>query len=90
MKPGQLAFKCRFEDTKNFGEEWTEIADFMPEWAATTFADQMDCHGDYDIIRRGESESPVEVMAPDGHVTKWKITAESVPHYYARQITAGG
>ena len=88
MKPGQKTFKVRFEDTKFYGEDWTEIAEFTAEWAATKFADDSDCYGDYDIIRRGEANCPIEVMAPDGHVTKWEITAESVPHYYARQLSA--
>ncbi len=65
--------------------DWSEIYATEAEYAAEVYAERSDCEGDYTMIRNSEGE--VWIRDSDGVVTKWHITAESVPQYSASQRT---
>lgn len=65
--------------------DWSDIYATEAEYAAENYADRSDCEGDYTMIRNGEGE--VWVRDVENVVTKWHITAESVPTYSASQRT---
>lgn len=77
-------YECRFADTKHYGEDWREIEAPTPSMAAEKFAEDYDRRGDYDIVRLGSSDGPVEIKCSDGSIIKYDIIAEIVPRYYAR------
>ena len=59
------------------------------EEAVTEWADQYDVRtAEYPIVG-GRDEPTVHARAPDGTVTRWQVTGESVPHYSARELEEG-
>lgn len=54
------------------------------EEAAKEWGEQDDSRGDYDIVRG--NDATVRVRGPDGTLTRWRITGESVPEYHAREL----
>ena len=66
-------------------DDWQEFHATGAEEAAEQYADSSDAGGDYTIARNGEGE--IWVRDSDGTVTKWKISAEQVVNYSAREIT---
>lgn len=79
-------YHCRFSDVKHYGEDWTHVEALDAEDAAEVFAEQSDQDGDYDIVKRGDAECPIEVKGVDGAITRWGITAETVNRYYAEPV----
>lgn len=71
---------------RRWEEDWVEVYATDAEDAATTFAEQSDRGGDYDIIRRGSAEVEVRKQG-ETEVTQWDIQAESVPEYTAWEAT---
>jgi hypothetical protein len=76
-------WEARIHTTK-WEEDWTEVHATDAEEAAENFCESYDRDGEYSIIRSGDAE--VEVRRPGGDaVTIFDITAETVPHYSARE-----
>ena len=74
-------WEVRLYETR-WEEDWIEVHAADAEDAATTFAEQYDQGGDYDIIRRGSAEVEVRKLG-ETEVTQWDIQAESIPQYHA-------
>lgn len=74
-------WEARIFETK-WQEDWHEVHAADAERAAQKFAEDYDCYGDYDIIRRGSAEVEVRKVGDDKAVLV-DVSAESVPHYYA-------
>lgn len=82
----QPLFECRFADTKNYGDDWRQVREIDAENAAETFAEEFDCENEYEILKQGDRcEEIVQVRDQSLQLTRWRITAESRPHYYAEQ-----
>lgn len=63
---------------------WTSLYATDAEDAAEKYAERHDSDSaEYTIVRNGEAE--VWVRDEDNNVTKWDITAESVPTYSAHE-----
>ena len=53
--------------------------------AAEKWAEDDDCNSaDYSIV--GGDEAEVFVKSPDGTITKFQVSGEATPQYYAREI----
>lgn len=79
-------FDCRFADVKNYGDHWGRVRDTDPEAAAERFAEEYDCNNEHHILQQGDRcEEIIEVRNREGTITRWRIHAESVPHYYAEE-----
>lgn len=74
-------WEARIFETK-WQEDWHEVRANSPERAAQKFAEEYDCHGDYDILKRGSEEVEVRKQGEET-ITLVDISAESVPTYYA-------
>ena len=68
-----------------YGDEWREIRAIDAETAAEKWAEREDSESaEYSIV--GGRETPVvNVRGPDGSVTRWIISGEAVPKYYASE-----
>lgn len=82
------ACKCELfevgEPFKGEVQDWREIYSKEAECAAEKYADVSDAEGDYTIIRGSDAE--VWVRDCSGTITKWQVSGESVPKYYAVEI----
>ncbi len=56
---------------------------YGPESACATWAERDDAQGDYDIV--GGCPALVCVEDPEGVVTRWQVSGETVPEYTARR-----
>lgn len=73
-------WECRVFETK-YENDWQEVYAVDAERAAEKFAEDYDCHGDYDIVKRGCEEIEVR-KAGSADIMMVDISAESRPHYY--------
>lgn len=63
-------------------DEWTDARSAGDaEDAAEHFCERYDADGDYTIVSRGSGR--VWIRDEEGVVTRWTISAESVPQYHA-------
>lgn len=69
----------------SYDEEWQKIRAIDFEDAAVKACEEEDQQGDYGIIQAGKLD---EIIIKDKHgeIKKFFIEAESLPHYYAREI----
>lgn len=74
-------WEVRIYETK-WQEDWHEVHASDAERAAQKFAENYDCQGDYDIVKRGSTEVEVRKQGDD-QIAHVDISAEAVPHYYA-------
>lgn len=77
-------FDVRCDD--NHGpDEWVQIRAIDAETAAEKWAERDDQDGDYLIV--GQRSTPiVDVRSPTGEVTRWQVSGEAVPKYYAKSV----
>lgn len=79
-------FECRFDDQWKEDRDWREVYAADPEAAAEKFAGDYDCENEYSILQEGDRcERIIEVRLDGGAPTRWNISAENVPHYYASE-----
>ena len=77
-------WEARLHETRG-EEEWTEVHASDAEEAAEKFCEQYDRDGEYGIINSGSAE--VEVRKPgDDAVTRFDVSAETIPQYSAREL----
>lgn len=72
-------WEARVYETK-WENDWTEVYGVNEEDAAEKFAEQYDCGGDYDIVKRGGEEIEVRKLGEDKIVIV-DVHAETVPQY---------
>lgn len=72
-------WEARILETK-WENDWTEVHARDAEAAAEKFCEDYDCHGDYDIIKRGGEEIQVRKLGEE-RIVIVDISAESRPHY---------
>lgn len=73
-------------DENHGPDEWVEIRAFDAEAAAEKWAEREDQNGDYLIV--GQRSTPtVEVRDGTGEITRWQVSGEAVPAYYAKAVT---
>lgn len=73
-------------ETKS-NSDWRDVYAGDAEHAAAKFADRHDCENEYWILQQGDRcEAVIEVRDPNSQITRWRIRAESVPHYYAEKM----
>ena len=63
---------------------WKRIEAIDAEHAAELWAHWEDSAGADYLIVRGQSEPTVEVRDPEGNLSRWEISGESVAQYRAR------
>lgn len=71
------------------GDDWEDcdnIEAFDHEEAAEKWAEEDDQQGDYGIISSGESEEIFIRREGESDIKKFKVWAESCPHYNAREL----
>lgn len=66
-------------------ECWQAYYGKNPELLVERWASEYDSNGDYTIVSGKEAE--VWVRDEDGNVTKWDVTGEAEPVYYAHEKT---
>ena len=79
--PEYTYFMPRFDDE----DEWRKIRANGFEEAATKACEQFDSGGDYPIISNGGLDE-IRVKDKFGAEKIFHIEAESLPHYYAKEI----
>ena len=77
-----------WRETLNYGEdEWLEVYASSPEHAAEKAAELYD-QEDYSLVRYTGNSVVIMIRNPSTReVTLWSCTGESLPSYYARQLT---
>lgn len=63
---------------------WKKFEAADAEHAAERWAEWEDAHSAEYLIVSGRTEPTVEVRDPEGAITRWMLTGESVPRYRAR------
>ena len=65
-------------------DEWVNVFASDAKEAVEKWAEEEDCSGDYRIV--GGQPAVVIVRGPDGSETKFRVSGEMVPEYYAETI----
>ena len=72
------------------GEDLDDAVTIITEWAddaAREWAENEDrATAEYAIVRQRESPVVAVQRVSDGVITRWKISGEFVPTYYAREV----
>lgn len=80
--PPLFGVRC---DDNHGPDEWVEIRAVDPEQAAEKWAESEDQNGDYLIVAQ-RSKPTVDVRSTTGEVTRWQVSGEAVPQYYAQSV----
>jgi hypothetical protein len=80
-------YEARFDRPEKDDRDWQNVRARGAEAAAEKFAEEYDIYNEYNILRQGDRcEEIAEVRDGEGAITRWRITAESLPHYYANEV----
>ena len=90
-----LPHRCKIWEWRTLEEDaagscyWSEVRANSVEDAAEIAAEHWDQDGGYYLLRNAGENSTILVREPETlTITYWKVRAEAVPTYYAKQITA--
>jgi hypothetical protein len=79
-------FLVWYPDNGETEEDASEFREYDAEAAAEAWADDYERRCAEYRIAAGESTVEVMVKASDGAVTRWSVSGECVPQYYARAV----